>query len=85
MNKIPYASQNTEAKSLPADICIFGRFGRLSPAAVNSTDSDLTPKRRGGSMFHPMSHIHAKTPFRYVETVANSALNRRHVVVFDRL
>ena len=25
----------------------------------------------GGSMFHPLSHIYAKTPFCYVETVAN--------------
>ena len=38
MNKIPCASQNMEAKTLPADVWIFGRFGRLSPAAVHSTD-----------------------------------------------
>ena len=30
--------QNTEAKSLPADICIFSCFGGLSPATVHSTD-----------------------------------------------
>ena len=36
-------------------------------------------------MFHPLSHIYAKTPFCCVETVANNALNRWHVVVFDRL
>ena len=38
MNKIPCASQNTEAKTLPADVCIFGPFGQFSPAAVHSTD-----------------------------------------------
>ena len=38
MNKIPCASQNTEAKTLPADVCIFGRFGRLSPGTVHSAD-----------------------------------------------
>ena len=38
MNKIPYPSQNTEAKTLPADVCIFGHFGWLSPAAVYSAD-----------------------------------------------
>ena len=38
MNKIPCASQNAEAKTLPADICIFGHFGRLSLAAVHSAD-----------------------------------------------
>ena len=38
MNKIPYPSQNTQAKNLPVDVCIFGRFGWLSPAAVHSAD-----------------------------------------------
>ena len=38
MNKIPCTSQNTEAKTLPADVYIFDRFGWLSPAAVHSTD-----------------------------------------------
>ena len=38
MNKLRCVSQNTEAKTLPADVCIFGRFGWLSPAAVYSVD-----------------------------------------------
>ena len=38
MNKIPCTSQNMKAKTLPADLCIFGRFGWLSPAAVLSVD-----------------------------------------------
>ena len=38
MNKIPRVSQNMEAKTLPADVCIFDRFGQLSPAAVHSAD-----------------------------------------------
>ena len=38
MNKIPCASQNMEAKTLPADICVFHHFGWLWPAAVHSAD-----------------------------------------------
>ena len=35
--KIPCASQNTEAKTLPADdVCVFDCFEQLSPAAVHS-------------------------------------------------
>ena len=47
--------------------------------------TDLIPELSGRSMFHPLVHIYAKTPFCCVETVANYALNRRCVVVFDRL
>ena len=47
--------------------------------------ADLTPEWSSGSMFHPLSHIYGKTPFCSVETVTNNALNRRRVVVFDRL
>ena len=49
-----------------------------------SLSSLLTPEWSGGSMFHPLSHIYAKTPFCWIETVANNALNRRRVV-FDWL
>ena len=38
MNKIPLASQNTKAKNLPVDVCVFSGFGRLSPAAVHLAD-----------------------------------------------
>ena len=38
MSKTPRTSQNTEAKTLPADVCFFRGFGRLSPAAVHSVD-----------------------------------------------
>ena len=38
MNKIARASQNTEAKTLPADVCVFARFGWLLPTAVHSAD-----------------------------------------------
>ena len=44
MNKIPCASQNSGAKTLPADVCIFGHFGRLSPATVPSADSRFDPR-----------------------------------------
>ena len=39
MKKMLCASQNMEAKTLPADVCVFGRLGRLSPAAAYSADS----------------------------------------------
>ena len=38
MKKTPCASQNTETKTLPADVCVLGRFRQLSPAAVHSAD-----------------------------------------------
>ena len=41
MNKIPCASQNTDAKTLPADVCAYGHFGQLSPTAVHSVDSSF--------------------------------------------
>ena len=69
-----------EAKTLPADICVFVRF---SPAAVHSADYRFDSGVSGGFMFHPLSHIYAKIPFCCVETVANNTLNHRRVVVFD--
>ena len=38
MNKILCTSKNSEAKTLPADVCVFGHFGHLLPAAVHSAD-----------------------------------------------
>ena len=38
MNKIPCASQNTEAKTLPADVYVFSHLGQLLPTAVHSAD-----------------------------------------------
>ena len=38
MNKILCTSQNTEVKTLPTDVCVFGHLGRLSHAAVHSAD-----------------------------------------------
>ena len=43
---MPCASQNTEAKTLPTDVYVFGRFGRLSPVAVHSTDSQFDSGRK---------------------------------------
>ena len=54
-------------------------FHLLLPTQLTA---DLTPEWSGGSMFHPLSHIHAKTPLCCIETVANNALNHRHIV-FD--
>ena len=38
MNKIPCASQNTQVKTLPADICILVCFRRFWPFAVHSNE-----------------------------------------------
>ena len=38
-----------------------------------------------GSMFHPLSYVAWKNPFCCAETARNSPLNRRRIVVFDRL
>ena len=46
--------------------------------------TNLTPEWSGGSLFHPLSHIYAKTHFCCVKTVENNVLNHRHVAIFDR-
>ena len=63
MNKISCASQNTEAKTLPADICIFGHFGRFHLVLFTQLTSNLTLEWNGRSMFHPFSYIYTKTFF----------------------
>ena len=84
MNKIPCASQNMEAKTLPTDVCIFGHFGRLSPAAIHSAYCQFDSRAKW--WIHVSSNVSylCKIPFRYIETVANNALNHRYIVVFDR-
>ena len=47
--------------------------------------ADLTLEWNGESMFLPLLHIYAKTPFCRIETVANNTLNCQYVVIFDRL
>ena len=47
--------------------------------------ASLTLKWSGGSMFYPLTHIYAKTPFCCIETVANNTLNLQHIVIFDQL
>ena len=44
MNKTSCISQNTEAKTLPADVSIIGHFGQLLLAAVHSTDCQFDSK-----------------------------------------
>ena len=76
------ASQDTEAKTLPADVCVFGRFGRLSPAAVLSADWLFDSRLKW--WFHVSSIVTylPKNTFCCIETVANNALNRRRAVIF---
>ena len=54
MNKIPCTSQNIDAKTLLVDVCIFGRFGRLSPAAFHSDDCQFDS---GGKLWIHVSSI----------------------------
>ena len=56
MNKISCASQNTKAKTLPADISVFGRLGGFYPLLSTQLTADLTWKCSDGFMFHPLSH-----------------------------
>ena len=51
----------------------------------NQLTADLTPKWSEWYMFHPLVHMYVKKYFCCVETVANNTLNRRRVIVFDRL
>ena len=51
MNKIPCASQNTEAKTLPADVCIFDCFGCFHLLLSTQLIVSLTPELNGWFMF----------------------------------
>ena len=55
------------------------------PLLSTQLTADLTLKCNNGSMFHSMSHTVWKYPFYCTETAPKSALNRRRVVVYDRL
>ena len=85
MNKIPCTSLNTKAKTLPADVCIFGHLDGFHLPLSTQLTSNLTSEWSDGFMFHPFSHVYAKTHFCCIETVANNALNWWHIVVFDGL
>ena len=60
-----------------ASLVAFDSFDLLLSTQLTA---NLTPEWSGESMFHPLLHIYAKTPFSYIETVANNALNHWHVV-----
>ena len=84
-NKVPCASQNTEAKTLPAHVSFLVALDGFHLLLSTQLTANLTPEWSGGFMFHAFSHIYVKTPFCCIETVANNALNSRRVIVFDRL
>ena len=56
MNQIACASQNTEVKILPADVCVFGYFERLSFATVHSPVSQFDSRVKW--WIHVFSHCH---------------------------
>ena len=85
MNKILCTSQNTKAKTLSSDVCVFGHFEWLSPAGVHSADCRFDSEVKWWIHVSSIVRYVHKTPFRCVETVVNNALNRWLVVVFDRL
>ena len=55
------------------------------PLMSTQLTADLTLECSDGSMYHPLSHTAWKNLFYCAETARNSSLNRRRVVVFDRL
>ena len=81
MNKIFCTSQNKEAKTLPADVWVFGRFGWFSSATVHSADCRFNWS--GGSMFLPL--LQTSFSLRWNSWKKKNALNRRRVVVGDQL
>ena len=83
MNQIPCASENTEVKILSADVCVFGRFGRLSPATVHSADSRFDSRVKCWDHVSSIVTYLRPNSFYSFKTVGNNALNRRRVVVFD--
>ena len=83
MNKIPCISQNTEPKTLLfVSLVTLDGFHLLLSIQLTA---NLTLERSSGSMFHPLSHIDAKTSLCCIETVANNTLNHLGIFVFDRL
>ena len=71
-----------EAKTLPADVCVFGCFGWLSPVTVHSTDCWFDSDVKWWIHVSSIVTYSCKSPFCCVETVANNALNHQHV--FDQ-
>ena len=85
MNKKPCASKILRLKPCMFIFAYLVTLDSFHLLLSTQMIADLTPEWSGGSRFHPLSHIYTKTPFCCIETVANNALNRRRVVVFDRL
>ena len=61
-----------ETRTLPVDICVFGRFGRLSPAAVHSPDWSAVSKC--GTHFED-SFLIDKYSFKMVHTLPFDIFN----------
>ena len=72
-----------EVKALPTDVCIFGGFGWLSPAAIHSVDCLFGSGVKWWiHVSSIVSYLH-KNSFFYIETFANNTLNRQLIAVFD--
>ena len=63
MNKIPCASQNTEAKTLPVDVASLVALYGFQLLLATQLTANLTPKRSDVSIFYPLSHIYVKNSF----------------------
>ena len=82
--KIPCTSQNMEAKTcllMFASLVTLDDFHQLLSTQLTA---NLTLEWSGGSVFLPLLHNYAKSPFCRVKTISNNALNQC-VAVFDRL
>ena len=81
MKITPRASQKTLATTFPADCCVFGRFGALSPGLINFLTLHVIPEYSGGSMFHTLTQINAKL-FRFAVKVGTILLPSGHTNAF---
>ena len=72
-------------KSFQLTFAFLVALNGFHPLLSTQMTVDLTLECSDGSMFHLLSHTAWKNPFYCAETDLNSALNRRRVVVLDRL
>ena len=80
MNKTPWASQNTEAITLPPTFVFLAALNASHRLQFTLLTTVLTPEYSDGSRFRLLSHTDAKNSVYFGETIPNSARNQRHVV-----
>ena len=71
-------------KSYQLTFAFLVALGGFHPLLFFQLTADLTLECINGSLFYPLSYTAWKNPFYCAETAPSSALNRRHIVVFDQ-